>query len=70
MLVLIASVVSCPLAWYMAHKWPQDFAYRIEVTAWPFVVTISAVLLATLLVTFIQVFRAVRRKPADALRYE
>lgn len=70
LLVLVASVLACPMAWYLMHKWLQDFAYRIDITVWPFLVTSLAVLLATLLVTLVHVVSAATANPVEALSYE
>lgn len=69
-LVILSSALACPAAWYFMHKWLQNFAYRIDVTIWPFLLASAAVLLATLMVTFIHVVRAFRTNPVEALRYE
>jgi len=36
-LVLIAIVISFPLTWFAMYKWLQDFAYRIDIQWWVFV---------------------------------
>jgi putative ABC transport system permease protein len=37
-LVLIASIISFPLAWWGMHTWLQGFAYRVNISWWIFVV--------------------------------
>ena len=37
-LVLIASVIAFPVAWWAMNKWLQSFAYRINISWWVFVV--------------------------------
>jgi putative ABC transport system permease protein len=69
-LILIAAVLACPAAWYFMHRWLQDFAYRVDITIWPFVFTSLAILLATLVVTMVHVVRAARANPVESLRYE
>lgn len=47
--VFIAAVIASPIAWYAMNKWLQDFAYRINVTVWGFVLAGAAALLIALL---------------------
>jgi len=52
------------------HKWLQDFACRISITWWVFVVAaFTAVFIAVLTVSF-QAIRAAVSNPADSLRTE
>ena len=37
-LVLIASVIAFPVAWWAMNKWLQSFAYRINISWWVFVI--------------------------------
>ena len=36
-LVLIANVIAWPIAWFTLNKWLQDYAYRIDISWWVFV---------------------------------
>ena len=48
-LVFIAFIVAAPLAWYIMHKWLQDFAYRINISWWIFLVAgLLAVVIAAI----------------------
>ena len=67
-LVLIALVIASPLGWWAAHQWLQDFAYRIPIHWWVFVVAgISAILIALVTVSF-QAIRAALGNPVTALK--
>jgi len=69
-LVAIASVIAFPVAWYAMHTWLQDFAYRINISWWVFVI---AGLLAALIALFTISFQAVKAavsNPVKSLRTE
>ena len=69
-LVLIASVIAFPVAWWAMNRWLGDFAYRISIGWWVFVVTgIAAILIALLTVSF-QAIKAAIANPVKSLRTE
>jgi putative ABC transport system permease protein len=69
-LVAIAFVISCPVAWYIMHKWLQNFAYKTDITWWIFgLAGIIALGIATLTVS-LHTWRAATKNPVEALRYE
>jgi len=69
-LILIASLIAFPLAWWAMHKWLQSFAYRITISWWIFIVAgITALLIALLTVSF-QAIRAAIANPVKSLRTE
>ena len=69
-LVLIASVIAFPVAWWAMNKWLQNFAYRINMSWWVFAVAgLSALLIALLTVSF-QAIKAAIANPVKSLRTE
>lgn len=69
-LVLIANVLALPLAWWIMNKWLEEFAYRINISWWVFVVaTFSAILVAAAAVGFHSV-KAALMNPVRSLRGE
>nr|WP_294948178.1 FtsX-like permease family protein [uncultured Mucilaginibacter sp.] len=69
-LVGIAIVVSVPVTWYAMHKWLQDFAYRIDISWWVFVLAgFIAILVAFVTVSF-QSVKAALANPVKSLRSE
>ncbi len=69
-LVLVAVIIAAPLAWYFMHHWLADFAYRIELRWWMFVVAgIVAAGIAFLTVAG-QAVRAAIANPVRSLRNE
>ena len=69
-LVLIALVVASPLAWYFMSNWLEDFAYRIEIRWWVFVLAGIACLSIAFLTVSYQSIRAALANPIEALRRE
>jgi putative ABC transport system permease protein len=69
-LVLIANLIAWPVAGYLMNSWLQDFAYRIGLPWWAFVLAGSATLVSALAAVGIQSLRAATANPVEALRYE
>ena len=69
-LVLLAFVVSAPIAWWLIEGWLKGFAYRIPVYWWIFAMAgLLAVVIAVLTVSF-QAIKAALANPVDSLRSE
>jgi len=69
-LVIIAIIIASPIAWWGMNKWLQDFAYRVDVSWWIFIVAgISAILIAMITISF-QAIRAAVVNPVKSLRTE
>jgi len=69
-LVAIAALIAFPIAWYTMHNWLRDFAYRISIEWWVFLVAgILAAAVALITIGF-QAIRAALANPVKALRSE
>jgi putative ABC transport system permease protein len=68
--VIIAFLLSTPIAWFTMHKWLQSFAYKTELSWWVFCLAGIIALVIALLTVSWQSWRAASRNPVDALRYE
>jgi putative ABC transport system permease protein len=69
-LVVFANVVAWPVAYLAASRFLENYAYRISLTPWLFLLSgIGAMLIAFMTIVG-QVWRAVRANPVEALRYE
>lgn len=69
-LVIIASIIAFPVAWWGMNKWLQDFAYRINIGWWVFAGTgLLTVLIALVTVSF-QAIKAALANPVHSLRTE
>ena len=69
-LVTMASLVSFPVAWWALNRWLQDFAYRITIEWWVFIVAALAALVIALLTVSIQAIKAAVSNPINSLRTE
>lgn len=69
-LVIIALLIASPIAYYFMEKWLADFAYRIEVQWWIFVVAGLAAISIALLTVGFQSVKAALANPVNSLRSE
>ena len=69
-LVLVAGIIAWPVAYFAMSRWLREFAYRIGLTAWPFLLAAAAALVFAFLTVSTQTFRAAAANPVDTLRYE
>lgn len=70
LLVLIAFIIASPIAWYAMHRWLQDFAYRINIGWWVFVVAGLAVIFITIITVSFQAIKAALVNPIRSLKSE
>jgi putative ABC transport system permease protein len=68
--ILIAGLIACPVAWYIMHGWLSDYAYRISLTAAPFIISVAALAFITALLIAVQTVKAGTDNPVKSLRTE
>ena len=68
--VLLANIIAWPIAYFAMNKWLQNFAYRIGLTIWPFLLAGLAALAIALMTISWQAIKAARSNPVESLRYE
>lgn len=70
LLIVIAFLIAGPLAWWIMHRWLQDFAYRISLSPWIFAAAgLLAIFIAILTISY-QSIRAAMTAPVKSLRTE
>jgi putative ABC transport system permease protein len=69
-LVLLANVLAWPLAFYVMNSWLDNFAYRIGLRPWVFLVAGAIALLIALLTISRQALKSALSNPVISLRYE
>ncbi len=69
-LVLIASVIAIPLAWWAMNTWLQDFEYRVSIGWWVFAAAAIITLAVALVTVSSQAIKAAFINPVKSLRSE
>jgi putative ABC transport system permease protein len=69
-MVLVAILISSPLAWFLMQKWLDNYPYRIEISPLVFIIVgVGAVLVALVTVSF-QSIKAALMNPVKSLKSE
>ena len=66
--VLIAVPLGLGLGYYIMSGWLENFAYRIGIGWWFFIVPLLIVLMITILTVLSQVLKTASVNPAESLR--
>lgn len=69
-LILLASVISFPIAWYYSHGWLEDFAYKTSLSWWIFPICALGMSMIALTILWTWSLKAARSNPAEVLRTE
>ncbi|MGH2564693.1 MAG: ABC transporter permease, partial [Ginsengibacter sp.] len=69
-LIGIAILIAIPLAWWAENKWLQDFAFRINISWWMFLLPGIAALLIALVTVSFHAIKAAVANPVKSLRSE
>jgi putative ABC transport system permease protein len=69
-LVAVAALIAFPVAAYAMHNWLQDFAYRIQIPWWIFLVAGFLAAMVALVTIGLQAIRAALANPVKNLRSE
>ncbi|WP_342645970.1 FtsX-like permease family protein [Mucilaginibacter sp. CSA2-8R] len=69
-LVCIAFIISIPVAWFAMNRWLQDFAYKITIQWWIFLLAGMISLAIALVTVSTQSIRAALANPAKSLKNE
>lgn len=69
-LVVVAAIIAFPVAWYAMNRWLLDFAYRVDIPWWVFLIAgCLAALIAFITISF-QTVKAAISNPVKSLRME
>lgn len=68
--VFWACIIGIPVAYWVMMQWLQNFAYKTPISWWIFALSAILILIIALISVSWQSFKAARRNPVEALRYE
>lgn len=69
-LIVIAIAIASPVSWYFMNQWLMEFEYRVNITAWVYILAgIAAISIGLICVSF-QTIRAALANPTDSLKSE
>jgi putative ABC transport system permease protein len=69
-LVLLANLFAWPTAYFFMHKWLENFAYRVNIGFWIFILAAVIAFVIALITISFQVMKAALTNPVASLRYE
>ncbi|WP_431209884.1 ABC transporter permease [Puia sp. P3] len=69
-LVFVAFVLATPVAWWVMHRWLQEFVYKVEIRWWMFgLAGVAAIVIALVTISW-QAVKAAVANPVKGLRSE
>ena len=69
-LILLSCLIAFPVAWWIMNKWLQNFAYRINISLWVFILSGIVAMIIVLLTIGLHAIKAATANPIKSLRYE
>jgi putative ABC transport system permease protein len=69
-LVLIANLIAWPIAWITVNRWMQDYAYRLPMSWWVFLLAGIVALVIALVTVSLLAAKAAMANPVESLRTE
>jgi putative ABC transport system permease protein len=68
--VLISFLIAIPVTWYLLQKWLDNYAFRIAIGPWMFILPALLIVVIALLTISTQTMKAASVNPAKSLRTE
>jgi len=70
LLVVIATLIAIPIAWYFMHEWLNDFEYKTTLSWWIFILAAIGLFTVASMVLMSKTYFAAKANPVDSLRDE
>ena len=69
-IIMLAIIIAAPIAYYLMYTWLQDFAYRVNIGWWIFMLAGASALFIALATISFQAIKAAMANPVKSLRTE
>jgi putative ABC transport system permease protein len=69
-LVGLATLIATPIAWYLMHRWLDNFAYRININIWVFLLAGCSAIVFALVTVGYHTIKAALANPINSLKTE
>lgn len=69
-LAIIANILVLPITYFLSQQWLNNFAYRIEIPAAPFIIATSLSLILTIFTVCSQVLKVASAPAVETLKQE
>jgi len=68
--VTLSNIIAWPLAWLVMKKWLQNYAFRTQISAIPFILAGLTALIISMVTVYLNTYQAANSNPVEALKYE
>jgi putative ABC transport system permease protein len=68
--VLVANLIAWPVSWWALDNWLDNYAYRVPLNWWVFILAGIITSIITILIVSYQGFKSALANPVDSMRYE
>jgi putative ABC transport system permease protein len=68
--IILAFVIASPVAYMFMNKWLGNFAFKVKIPWWAFLITLIIILVIAFFSIFYQTLKAAIKNPVESLRYE
>jgi len=69
-LIILATIIACPLAWWVMHSWLEEFSYRTNISWWIFLLAGMGAFAVALMTVALQALKTAKANPIRSLRTE
>lgn len=70
MIAIVSFMICSPIVYYLMQMWLEEFAFRIEIPIWPFVISFLLLLILVYSIVFIRANYTMKVSPITYLKYE